>query len=157
MRLLRKAFYVIAMFLLVSRGTPGGQPYTPPPFPDDLPFPDDPPPLFDDPFDPINDLPDPFDLPFPPEGDLPPLPDPWDLPDPPDLPDPFPDEPSLIPDPFDELPDPFDDLPPLPPLPSPIAGMIQAPAVAATTLVSKLMPFPMRIPFHPSYSGKNAP
>jgi len=155
MRLLRKALCLIAMVLLVSRGTTGGDhpTYDPPPFPDDmLPFPNDPPDPFSDPFDPINDIPDPIDFPLPPEDPID-FPDPLDFPlPPPDLEDPFPDLPSLLPDPFDDLPDvplPLPDFPPgLPPQPR---------ALTATNLVTKLMPFPMRIPFHPAYSGKSAP
>src|ERR1022692_689149 len=164
MRLRHKA--LILLFLVFAwRGTLhsfGGNQYDPPPLPDpfDLPpFPDDPPDLFTDPFDPINDLPDPFDIPFPPE-DLPPLPDPFADPDPPDLPDPF-DEPSLFPDPFDDLPDPFEDLPPLP-LPPPEFALPMAPTVQpqpriASNVLTGLMPFPMRLPFHPAYSGVSAP
>ncbi|HTS47132.1 MAG TPA: YncE family protein [Bryobacteraceae bacterium] len=156
MRLFKKALYVIAIVLLVSRGTPGADHPTwdPPPFPDDLPpWPDDPPPIFDDPYDPATGLPNPLDLPPPPEDfdDLP-LPDPWDIPDPPDFDDPFPNFPSLLPDPFEDLPD-FPDIP-LPPPPEAVPGPR---ALTATNLVTKLIPFPMRIPFHPSYSGKSAP
>jgi YVTN family beta-propeller protein len=139
----------------------GGKQYDPPPDPPDIPFPDDPPDLFDDPFDPINDLPDPFDIPFPPE-------DPIDFPDPildfppPDLDDPF-DEPSLFPDPFEDIPDPFEDIPdvPLPPFPPdlalPMAPTAQPQPLSASNVVTSLMPFPMRLPFHPAYSGVSAP
>ena len=150
MRLRHKA--LILLFLVFAwRGTLhsfGGDQYGPP-LPD-IPFPDDPPDLLTDPFDPVSDLPDPFDIPFPPE-------DPIDFPDPildfppPDLPDPFPDEPSLIPDPFDDIPDLPPDFPPLP-------GAIQAqfePRIASNVLTG-LMPFPMRLPFHPAYSGVSA-
>ena len=160
MRLRHKA--LILLFLVFAwRGTLhsfGGDQYGPP-LPD-IPWPDDPPDPFTDPFDPINDLPDPFDIPFPPEDDLPPLPDPFEDPDPPDLPDPF-DEPSLFPDPFDDLPDPFEDLPPLP-LPPPEFALPMAPTVQpqpriASNVLTGLMPFPMRLPFHPAYSGVSAP
>jgi YVTN family beta-propeller protein len=141
---------------------PYDDPYLPdlPPLPDPFDLPNDPPDPFDNPFDPINDLPDPFDDPFPPDSDLPPLPDPFDdLPDPPDLPDPF-DEPSLFPDPFDDLPDPFDDLPPLPDLPVPGEGGVALPRAVssgATNVPTPLMPFPMRLPFPPTYMGVLAP
>lgn len=153
---IRTILLVIVLVLVGSRRMYSGDQYDPLPLPD-IPFPNDPPFPFDDPFDPINDLPDPFDLPFPPEDDLPPLPDPWDIP-PPDIPDPFTlDEPSLFPDPFDDLPDPFDDFPPPPLPPFPPQAVPQTRALAVTNPVSKLMPFPMRIPFHPAYSGKSAP
>jgi YVTN family beta-propeller protein len=135
----------------------GGKQYDPPPLPDpqDLPFPDDPPPIFDDPFDPINDLPDPFDIPFPPEDPLDPWDDPIPLPDPPDLDDPF-DEPSLIPDPFDDVPDfPVDLPPPTPDLPE--AFEPQAASGAPAYHLAGPMPYPMRLPFHPVYSGVSAP
>ena len=153
MRLRHKALILLFLVFTWQRNlrSDGGKQYDPPPLPDpfDLPFPDDPPDLFTDPFGP---LPDPIDIPFPPED----FPDPWDdpipLPDLPlDLPDPF-DEPSLFPDPFDDIPDPPLDLPPLP-------GAIQAqlqPLVASNVLTGP-MPFPMRLPFHPAYSGVSAP
>ena len=161
MRLRHKA--LILLFLVLAwRGTLhgfGGNQYDPPPLPDpfDIPFPDDPPDLFTDPFDPINDLPDPFDIPFPPE-DLPdPFDDPFPVSDLPDLPDPF-DEPSLFPDPFDDLPDPFEDLPPLPlPPPEFALPMAQPQPQSASNAVTAFMPFPMRLPFHPAYSGVSAP
>jgi YVTN family beta-propeller protein len=147
---------------------PYDDPYLPdlPPLPD--PFPNDPPDPFDNPFDPVNDLPDPFDSPFPPEDPLlPPLPDPFEDPGLPELPlpDPF-DEPSLFPEPFDDLPDPFDDLPPLPELPVPgevaaVAlprdGGMPGAASGATNVPTPLMPFPMRLPFPPTYMGVSAP
>jgi YVTN family beta-propeller protein len=126
----------------------GGDQYGPP-LPD-IPFADDPPDLFTVPFDP-NDIPEPFDFPFPPE-------DPFDLPDPipefspPDLEDPFPDLPSLVPDPFDDIPD-----VPFPPLPLPGAIPAQLQPRAASNVLTGLMPFPMRLPFHPAYSGVSAP
>src|SRR5579884_3738044 len=141
------------MVLLVSRGAPGSGPLynPPPPPPSDPPWPNDPPPVFDNPFTPAGDLPDPLDLPLPPE-------DPFDAPPPdfwngvaPDLFDPLPDLPSEMPDPFEDLPD-FPDIPPPPP---PVAAP-HARALTAPSLVTKLMPFPMWIPFHPAYSGKNA-
>ena len=157
MRLRHKA--LILLFLVFAwRGTLhsfGGNQYDPPPLPDpfDLPFPDDPPDIFTVPFDPINDLPDPFDIPFPPEDFPDPFDDPIPLPDlPPDLPDPF-DEPSLFPDPFDDIPE----LPLLlPPLPFAASAAQLQPRVASNVLTG-LMPFPMRLPFHPAYSGVSAP
>ena len=63
--------------------------------------------------------------------------------------DPFADDvPSLFPDPFDDLPD-------LPELPLPEAQLDGRAAVASNVL-TRLMPFPMRIPFHPAYSGRSA-
>src|ERR1022692_2629412 len=153
-------FLILATFLCLRGGTPNPI-YDPPP--PDIPFPDDPPVPFDNPFDPVNGLPDPFDLPFPPEDppDLPPIPDPFDDVPPPDISDPF-DEPSLFPDPFDDVPDPFDDLPPLPDLPPPgesVAGkaLPRAASGGATNIPTPLMPFPMRLPFHPAYMGVSAP
>jgi YVTN family beta-propeller protein len=133
----------------------GGKQYDPPPLPDpmDIPFPNDPPDLFTDPFDPFNDLPDPFDIPFPPE-DLPdPFDDPMAIPFPPEDDDPF-MEPSLLPDPFDDIPD-FPDLP-LPPLPESLLEP-QAASSAPTFQLPNPMPYPMRLPFHPAYSGVSAP
>ena len=154
MRLSKIALCLIAMILLVSRGMPGGNQYdpTPPPPVDNIFSPNDPPDLETIPFDPFNDIPEPFDIPFPPEDpfdDIPlPIPD-FPLPD---IEDPIPDLPSLFPDPFDGIPD----IPlPLPDFP-PSAGP-QVRALTAPNLVTKLMPFPMRIPFHPAYSGKSAP
>jgi len=160
MRFSRIVFLVIALLLLRaghSYGGPGKPPvFDPPPFPDDplplpdpfdLPFPDDPPVPWDVPFDPINDLPDPIDLPLPPED---PIDDPFDdlpFPDPIDLEDPFPDVPSLLPG--DVLG--FGAMPV-----DPGSGPTAAPAANATNVTTKLMPFPMRIPFHPAYSGKRA-
>jgi YVTN family beta-propeller protein len=152
MRLSLKAFLVVALILLTAVHVyPGDKPlYDPPPpppddfpdFPDlpDLPLPPDP---FDIPFDP-NDLPDPWELPPPPE-------DPWDdptgdfplPPPPPDIDDPFPDFPSLFPG--DNLgysvitPD--------------SSGSRALDRAAATNVVTKLMPYPMRLPFIPSASG----
>jgi YVTN family beta-propeller protein len=152
---------LILLFLVLTWGAnrrsfAGGVQYDPPPLPDppfDIPFPDDPPPIFDDPFDPINDLPDPIEIPFPPED----LPDPFDLPLPepplPDLPDPF-DEPSLFPDPFDDIPDPPFDLPPLSDFPEAFEPKA---AGGAPAFLAGPMPFPMRLPFHPVYSGVSAP
>ena len=149
MRLRHKA--LILLFLVFAwRGnlrSSGGDQYGPP-LPD-IPFADDPPDLFTVPFDP-NDIPEPFDFPFPPE-------DPFDLPDPipefspPDLEDPFPDLPSLVPDPFDDIPD-----VPFPPLPLPGAIPAQLQPRAASNVLTGLMPFPMRLPFHPAYSGLSA-
>ena len=170
MKLSRRTYTIFFLILATGLCLRGGKPssfyrpfgdvYDPPPLPD--PFLDDPPSPFDNPFDPVNDLPDPFDDPFPPEDpDLPPLPDPFDEIPTPDLPDPF-DEPSLFPDPFDDLPDPFEDLPPLPDLPPPgeVAGLAvprAATASGATNVPTPLMPFPMRLPFHPAYMGVSAP
>jgi len=159
MRVTRKACLSMTVIFLTTAcwSASGGKSpvYAPPPpdLPgpsDDIPWPNDPPDLFDDPFDPINDLPDPFDFPFPPEDPLDfPLPDPFDLPDPPDLPDPFADDvPSLFPDPFDDLPD-------FPELPLPEA-QLEGRAAVASNVLTRLMPFPMRIPFHPAYSGRSA-
>jgi YVTN family beta-propeller protein len=131
----------------------GGKQYDPPPLPDDMPFPDDPPDLFTDPFDPINDLPDPFDIPFPPEDPMDNLPDAIAMPFPPDLDDPL-DEPSLLPDPFDEIPD-VPDLP-LPSLPESLLEP-QAASSSPTFQLPDPMPYPMRLPFHPAYSGVSAP
>ena len=151
MRLRHKA--LILLFLVFAwRGTLhsfGGDQYGPP-LPD-IPWPDDPPDPFTDPFDPINDLPEPFDIPFPPEDPID-LPDPFEEFPPPDLPDPF-DEPSLFPDPFDDIPE----LPLLlPPLPLAASASQLQPRVASNVLTG-LMPFPMRLPFHPAYSGVSAP
>src|ERR1700682_5747174 len=144
-------FLLIGLVLSTVVWVYAGQPqYDPPPDLPDIPFPLDPPDLFDDPFDPINDFPLPDEIDFPPE-DFPeppwinlPLPD---FPDP-DLDDPFPDLPSLFPG--EEI----DDFPPPPILPP---GTRPAPAAAATNTFVKLMPFPMRLPFHPAYSGQSAP
>lgn len=152
MRIRHKAL-ILLLLVFAWRGnlqSSGGSQYDPPPLPDpiDVPFPNDPPDLFTIPFDPINDLPEPFEIPFPPEDpfdELPPLPDLI----PPDLLDPF-DEPSLFPDPFDDIPD----LPPLF-LPGASAALLQP--RAASNVVTGLMPFPMRLPFHPAYSGVSAP
>jgi YVTN family beta-propeller protein len=132
----------------------GGKQYDPPPLPDpmDLPFPDDPPDIFIDPFDP-SDLPDPFDIPFPPEDPFDDPPDPFPVPCIPMIEDPFP-EPSLFPDPFDDIPDlPLPDLPPFP-LVAPVADL--QPRVGSN-VVTSLLPYPMRLPFHPAYSGVSAP
>jgi YVTN family beta-propeller protein len=68
------------------------------------------------------------------------------MPDPPEMEDPFPDIPSL----FDDMPIGY--------VAAPVDGPGSiAPAAGASNVVTKLMPFPMRIPFHPAYSGKNAP
>lgn len=152
MRLFRKALCLVAMVLVVSRGIPAGNnpTYVPPPFPDDIPpFPDDPPSPIDIGFDPGSDLPDPWDIPPPPEDIDPPFDDPWGIPDPPEIEDPYPDLPSLFPLPFEDIPD--------IPLPPPPSGEAQPRALTAPNLVAKFMPFPMRIPFHPAYSGHNAP
>lgn len=162
MRIRQRALTALLLVLGWSfpvRGFSGPQ-FDPPPLPDpiDLPWPDDPPDILTDPFDP-NDLPEPIDIPFPDEDFPDPFDDPLPLPDPPDLPDPF-DEPSLFPDPWDDLPD----LPDLPPPPPPIepqfgftAQMTETPrAAAATNAPVALMPFPMRLPFHPAYSGTDA-
>ena len=153
---------LILVFLVLTWGANrssfgGGTQYDPPPLPDppfDIPFPDDPPDLFTDPFDPINDLPDPFDIPFPPEDPLDqidiPIPEP-----PPDFDDPI-MEPSLLPDPFDDIPD-LPDIP-LPPLPDfPEAFEPKAAGGASAYLMAGPMPYPMRLPFHPVYSGVSAP
>jgi YVTN family beta-propeller protein len=146
---------LILLFLVFAwRGTLhsfGGDQYDPPP--PDMPFPDDPPDVFTDPFDPFSDLPDPIDIPFPPEDPFDPWDDPIPLPDlpPPELEDPFPDLPSLMPDPFDDIPDPPLDLPPLPG-----ASLAQLQPGAASNVPTGLMPFPMRLPFHPAYSGVSA-
>jgi YVTN family beta-propeller protein len=127
-----------------------GQPqYVPPPDFPDIPFPLDPPDGFTIPFDPLNDLPDPMEIDFPPEDpfiDLP-LP-PLDFPGP-ELEDPFPDlEPSLFPGEY------------LGYSVSPPSGSFLAvsplPAAVATNTFTKLMAFPMRLPFHPAYSGTSA-
>jgi len=161
MRTLKIALTLALIVLIpMRRMHAGGPQWDPPPFPDDLPWPDDPPPLVTDPFDPITDLPDPIELPPPPEDDDLPLPDPWDIPEPPDFDDPFPDLPSELPDPFEDIPD-IPDIP-LPPPPAQEVG--GAPAFRADTLpatpvnsLSRLMPFPNRLPFHPAFSGVKAP
>jgi YVTN family beta-propeller protein len=140
----------------------GGDQYVPPP-PPDIPFPDDPPDPFTDPFDPNSDIPLP-DIPdLPPEIPFPdpPFDDDIPIPDPPDIDDPFPDLPSLDPG---DLADDFEP----PPTSSPKTnlrgadqrgadqrGAAQAPAAVNT--LSRLMPFPNRLPFHPAYSGVSAP
>src|ERR1017187_4457916 len=78
------------------------------------------------------------------------------------IPDPF-DEPSLVSDPFDDLPDPFEDIPdiPLPPFPPdfalPMAPTAQPQPQSASNAVTAFMPFPMRLPFPPAYSGVSPP
>jgi YVTN family beta-propeller protein len=145
-------FLLIGLVLSSVMWVYAGQPqYVPPPDPfPDIPFPLDPPDPITDPFDPMNDFPLPPLIPdFPPED---PLDDPFNddlpIPDPPHIDDPF-DFPSLFPG--DEL----DDFPPPPIIPPP--GTRPAPAAAATNTFVKLMPFPMRLPFHPAYSGQSAP
>jgi YVTN family beta-propeller protein len=132
---------------------PMGDTWDPPPFPDDLPpWPNDPPPIFDDPFDPISDLPDPLEIPFPPEDPID-LPDPFEFP-PPAIEDPFPDLPSLNEGEPIDLPD----LPDFPPPPKPLSplGLPESPRAVAN-VATQFMPFPMRLPFHPAYSGVAAP
>ena len=154
---LRTLLVLIVLVLVGSRRMYSGDQWEPPPLPDDMmPWPADPPSIFDDPFDPINDLPDPFDLPFPPEDPFDNLPDPFLEFPPPEIEDPFPDLPSLIPDPFDDIPDIPLPLPDFPPASPHLAGL-DAPAAAAVQYFTGAMPFPMRIPFHPAYSGKSAP
>jgi YVTN family beta-propeller protein len=91
-----------------------------------------------------------MEMDFPPE-DFPEPPDlfPPDFPDPPDLEDPFPDFPSLFPG---------EDLgySASPPSFSLTAASPGKDAIATNTF-TKLMPFPMRLPFHPAYSGTSAP
>jgi YVTN family beta-propeller protein len=123
---------------------PNGEPFVP--LPIDDPFLNDPPDPFSDPFggpdfpDPIDFPPpieDPFDDPF---DDIPLPPDPWELEDP------FPEVPS-------EFDDPFDAFPQLQPGVTPKSVAARA---TAANVVTTLMPFPMRLPFHPAYSGKSA-
>ncbi len=127
--------------LIVARA--GGDFYDPLDIELPPPLPDDPPDIYTDPFD-ISDLPDPIELPFPPEDPVDfPLPDPVDFPDPLDIPDPFPDVPSLY------------------------AGAnfgygvgpvtaLDSSRAAASNVLTKLMPFPQRLPFRPAYSGVSA-
>jgi YVTN family beta-propeller protein len=144
---------ILSTALCLRGGTPNST-YDPPPLPE--PWPGDPPDPLDVPFDPMNDFPDPFDFPPPPEDPID-FPDPIeDFPPPPIIEDPFPDLPSLFPDPFDDFPPP----PILPPPPKAgQAANVDLPraVAAATNVLTPLMPFPMRLPFHPAYSGVNAP
>ena len=115
----------------------------------DPPWPDDPPDMFSDPFDPITDLPLPSEFDFPPEDPFDePFPDFPDFPDPPGLDDPFPDLPSL---------DSGEQLGYLPWLGNSVApNFFSKNHAAATNVLTKLTPFPMRLPFHPAPSGVNA-
>lgn len=151
MKFSKKTYFLLIGFVLSTVvWVYAGQPlYAPPPDLPDLPLPNDPPDLFTDPFDPINDLPEPWDIPFPPEDDDIPLPLPDDWPDPPLPEDPFPDFPSLFPG--EELG--YSASPPSLSLQAASPGQ---PAVATNTF-TKLMPFPMRLPFPPAYSGHRAP
>ena len=151
MRIRHKAL-ILLLLVFAWRGnlqSSGGDQYDPP-IPD-IPFPDDPPDLFTDPFDPISGLPEPFDIPFPPEDFPDPFDDPFPVPCIPLVDDPF-DEPSLFPDPFDDIPD-----LPLPPLPLPDPSATQFQPRAASSVLTGLMPYPIRLPFHPAYSGVSAP
>ena len=149
MRITLRLVLLTALILVsASSGYPGDPVYTPPPLPPDLPdFPDipdlpDPPDVWDIPFDP-NDLPDPWELPPPPED---PFDDPigdFPLPDPIDLEDPLPDEPSFFSG-------------------EQLGYSVGSPGsqafsashrAAAANVVTKLMPYPMRLPFVPVASG----
>jgi YVTN family beta-propeller protein len=125
-----------------------GSEYIPPPLPPDIPdFPD------------IPDLPlppDPWDIPF---TDPPDLPDPWDIPFPED--DPWDDPVGDFPLPDLDIQDPFPDTPSLfsgeelgysaVPVPSSrtFPGDNALAPRAATNVLTKLMPYPLRLPFHP--------
>lgn len=151
MKFSRKSYFLlIALVLLaVVSGYAGKTPVNVPE-PPDIPFPDDPPDLLSDPFTDPPDLPDPFELDPPwedPFDDLPPDLLPVDWPDPPGLEDPFPDFPSQI----------GDNTLGYSAAPAFESAAAPSPSATATNTRSKLMPFPMRIPFHPAYSGTPAP
>jgi YVTN family beta-propeller protein len=145
----RVHFLLVALVLSLVFCVYAADQYDPPPDLPDLPFPLDPPEIFTDPFDPNNDIPNPFDIPFPPEDDEIPLPLPDDILDPPLFDDPFPDLPSLFPG--EQI-----GYSVAPASGVPLAALPLRNALASNTL-TKLMPFPMRLPFHPTYSGKSAP
>ncbi len=152
MRFSLKIFLMIGLALVnTSRVYPGGVPYVPPPPPPpdfpDFPDPPDPPDL-----PPFSD--DPWDIPFDPSDLL----DPWEIPPPPEDPwdDPIGDFPE--PPPFPEIDDPFPDFPSfiggdeLGYVASP-AGLSASARAAGSNVVTKLMPYPQRLPFQPSASG----
>jgi YVTN family beta-propeller protein len=140
----------------------GGDQYDPPDMPEATPLPE--PPFDNDPAEILDILetaamgPSPFgdDVPFPPEDVNDPTGNPVSVPCVPMVYDPY-DEPSLYGNPFDIYPI----VPPgVWPSPSPTAAVFEPQAAssgASTFLLSNPMPYPMRLPFHPAYSGVSAP
>lgn len=121
--------------------------YDPPPLPDPDPidWPMDPPDPFTDPFDPdelpLPELPD-----WPPESLDVPFDDPIPWPDPPDIEDPFPDDPSLFSNTIGGEPLGYTAGLAILPRANALAGEPQA----AVNVPTALMPFPMKLPFHPA-------